>query len=102
MRKRESAKNSFKYTYENTFDGVSKILLGKGDGASGENRRTGHPIVKSKNGSINVDWVQVGKASNLVPQVEPPIVHHDMAAILINFSSYNQDIASNLATVSAL
>ena len=89
-------------TYENTFDGVSEILFGKCNGASGENGGTGDPIVKSEAGSVNGDWVQVGKASNLVPQVEPPIVHHDMAAILINFSSYNQDIASNLATVSAL
>ena len=82
-------------TYENTFDGVSEILFGKCNGASGENGGTGDPIVKSEAGSVDGDWVQVGKASNLVPQVEPPIVHHDLShKFFILQSRYRQQFGN--------
>lgn len=66
-------------TYENAFDRVSKILFSKGHSTGGEYHGTCHPVMKSENGSVNGDWVQIRKTPDLVPQVEPPIVHHDLS-----------------------
>ena len=99
------------YTYKDAFNRVSKILLGKSHCASSKYCSTRHPIVQSENPAINLNWVKIRHTTDLIPQVESPIVHHPggggsgdggarsgggvfgKLARIINFSCYNQDCA---------
>ena len=102
---------SILYTYKDAFNRVSKILLGKSHCASSKYCSTRHPIVQSENPAINLNWVKIRHTTDLIPQVESPIVHHPgggsgdggatecsggvfgKLARIINFSCYNQDCA---------
>ena len=64
------------YTYKDAFNRVSKILLGKSHCASSKYCSTRHPIVQSENPAINLNWVKIRHTTDLIPQVESPIVHH--------------------------